>query len=327
MRTSRPNRPLLRPVSDHRPSNRAFTLLEVVTVVVIIVIMLGLAVPAFNYITGSRSVDAAQNTVAAALSRARAEAIYRGRPVGVCFFRDPTQDRQALALVTTPDFTPWVNGNAYLGTDTATFDQMESFVTTTAGYYVCLNTANGGSTGPSGPDNGAWMQVSPSTLTLLPGGGFQYLQPGVGAQVRNAYNVNGPNNSDRYLSMGVVLFDAEGKLALQQYSIDCNPNGTNPLQDHGTKLGLATRAAQPKFGATNPPAYFSQIGLALYDRQSFRSQGYDDRDAVSVVPVQNYKTGYTGPTAPAENLEEQWVDGNSLTLLINRYTGALIRGE
>src|SRR5689334_7702849 len=123
----------VRPRTPGRPPRGAFTLIEVVVVVVIIVLLLGMAVPAFNYITGNRSTDAAQNTVAAALSRARTEAIYRGKPVGVAFYRDPIQDRTAVALVTHPDIQPWnatVGGTTgYFDRKTAAADEFESFVT------------------------------------------------------------------------------------------------------------------------------------------------------------------------------------------------------
>ena len=48
----------------------AFTMTEILIVIALIVLIMGLAVPAFNLITGTRSVDAAENVVTAMLGRA-----------------------------------------------------------------------------------------------------------------------------------------------------------------------------------------------------------------------------------------------------------------
>src|SRR5688572_19190861 len=77
----------------------AFTLTEILIVIALIVLIIALAVPAFSYITGSRSVDAGENLVSAMLSRARAEAMLSNRVAGVAFFHDHTNDRTAMALV------------------------------------------------------------------------------------------------------------------------------------------------------------------------------------------------------------------------------------
>src|SRR4051795_13387869 len=76
----------------------AFTLTEILIVMGLIILILALAVPAFNLISGSRSVDAGENLVAAMVSHARAEAIRNHRIAGVAFFRDTTNDRSAMAL-------------------------------------------------------------------------------------------------------------------------------------------------------------------------------------------------------------------------------------
>src|SRR5204862_5390448 len=77
----------------------AFTLTEILIVIALIVLVIALAVPAFSFISGSRSVDAGENLVAAMLGRARAEAVRNHHVAGVAFFRDPNQDRSAMALV------------------------------------------------------------------------------------------------------------------------------------------------------------------------------------------------------------------------------------
>src|SRR5438874_1239002 len=64
----------------------AFTLIEILVVIVIIVLLLALAIPAFNVMRGSRSIDGAENQIAAMIARARSDAIGLQKPFGVMFF-------------------------------------------------------------------------------------------------------------------------------------------------------------------------------------------------------------------------------------------------
>jgi prepilin-type N-terminal cleavage/methylation domain-containing protein len=101
------------PAADHR---RGFTLTEILVVVGIIVLILAMAVPAFNFITGSRSLEAAQNNVSAMLGRARAQAIYTGQSVGVAIYDDAQTRRYTMALVQF-DATPAGTQNIDLSPD------------------------------------------------------------------------------------------------------------------------------------------------------------------------------------------------------------------
>ncbi len=83
-----------------RASGRsAFTLTELLVVIGIIMLVAISAVPSFNYLTGSRSVEAGQNAVAAGLSRARQQALYEGKPVGLAIWPDNITGRFTLGLV------------------------------------------------------------------------------------------------------------------------------------------------------------------------------------------------------------------------------------
>src|SRR5205085_2377658 len=81
------------------PCHPAFTLTELLIVIGLIVLMLALALPAFNAITGGRSIDGAQNQLSAFLGRARAEAIGLQEVRGVMFFIDPASQRVTAAIV------------------------------------------------------------------------------------------------------------------------------------------------------------------------------------------------------------------------------------
>ena len=56
-------------------ASSGFTLTELLVVIGLIVLILAIAVPSFSFITGSASLDGAQNQIAAMLGRARSEAI------------------------------------------------------------------------------------------------------------------------------------------------------------------------------------------------------------------------------------------------------------
>src|SRR5438270_11443720 len=71
------------------PIRNAVTLTEILIILGIIVLRLALAVPAFNFIIGGRSVEGATNQISAFLSRARVDAIGLQEVRGVMFFLDP----------------------------------------------------------------------------------------------------------------------------------------------------------------------------------------------------------------------------------------------
>jgi prepilin-type N-terminal cleavage/methylation domain-containing protein len=80
-------------------SSRAFTLTELLIVIALIVLLLAMAVPAFNFISGGRSIDGAQNVVSAMLGRARARAIETERYAGVAFYLDPATGRSTMTMI------------------------------------------------------------------------------------------------------------------------------------------------------------------------------------------------------------------------------------
>lgn len=83
-----------------RPEPRhGFTLNELLVVIAIAVLVLALAVPAFNVITNSRSIDSAENLISAYLGSVRAEAVGVQEPRGAIFFEDPVSGRFVLVPV------------------------------------------------------------------------------------------------------------------------------------------------------------------------------------------------------------------------------------
>src|SRR5687768_5966656 len=78
---------------------RAFTLVEMLIVIGLILLIILIALPAFNAMTGSRSLESAQNQISALLNRARMEAIGLQEHRGLLFYIDPTTQRITCALV------------------------------------------------------------------------------------------------------------------------------------------------------------------------------------------------------------------------------------
>jgi Tfp pilus assembly protein FimT len=95
-----------------------FTLTEMVVVIGIIVLVVALSLPAFNFITGSRSIESAQNQISAIIGRARANAIGLQKVYGVFFFIDPGTDRVNVAMISESDTTTAGSAAVYLDFDT-----------------------------------------------------------------------------------------------------------------------------------------------------------------------------------------------------------------
>lgn len=302
-----------------RESRRAFTLTEVLVVIVIIVLILAMAMPAFRYMTGSRSEAGARNQIAAMLGRVRSEAIGLQTYRGVAFYTDASGQRAVMAIVApiTYPFGAWASN---------TFYPAGSYVTNGGNNYVA--PADVTASGTFQASN--WQQLPVSLTNLLSGGVAGYpsfqlydqvpdtdlesLPAGVDVQL-----VNDNGNSatvDRYLHVGVIMFDSTGKLTSQPFVI--------------YRQGLIGRAAYP--GATFDiadnlvkPDYplYSQFGLVLLDRDAFTNQNFPPNDPA----IDGSSYGTTGSAPPSEADEENWLDQNASPLLINRYNGTLLQAQ
>jgi type II secretory pathway pseudopilin PulG len=282
-----------------RHGSRAFTLAEILIVITIIVLMMALAVPAFNAIRGSRSIEGAENQISALIGRSRADAIGVQKPHGVMFFLDTATDRFAVAVVRAAGYP----------------DQ-------------ALN-----------PDRDVYLELEPDVDILQ-------LPPGIMVQVLDNANAAGAA-SDRYMGFnksavtpagaqaatntpfgGVILFNADGRLINRSYGFVMT-NAGGQLTPLGSLLmgagytGAEPVLVQPAFAgaAVGPPR--SQLGMVLFDRESFEGQGFaaGDLDKGQTDP----RAG--GTTAATEPDEENWIDANSIPVIVNRYNGTLVRGE
>mgnify|MGYP005838400147 CR=1 FL=1 len=85
---------------QHAPkARRAYTLVEILVVIAVVLLLITMSVPLFNIILGNRSTEAARNQVSAMLAIARTEAMARQEPRGLAIFDDPATGRTRLAIV------------------------------------------------------------------------------------------------------------------------------------------------------------------------------------------------------------------------------------
>lgn len=188
-------------------------------------------------------------------------------------------------------------------------------------------------------------------VTMLPESEVVYLPPGIAAQVLN----HGPIDKDRYLHASVIFFGPDGRLdPFRQWGVMFDaadapmPDVPTPTSIRSSRLGLAIRF-NSKFGTppanrrVKPGISFNMdpdptqpgmsnvaqlrggLGVVLFDRSAFTSQHgsapeWDDQ-------LLNASRG-TLPGSPSpDRASELWLDQNGTLLLLNRYTGALLKAD
>jgi len=281
------------PTRDKR--RQAFTLNELLIVIAIIVLMLGLAVPAFNVLTGSRSIEGATNQISAMLGQARAEAIGVQEIRGVMFFIDPKTDRINMALVRDSGMDAG-DGRTYLDVvGNREFSSLPS--------GVMVQTLDNPPTGASRTSDGYV--------------GFNTFAGASGLTIITPYG-------------GVILFDSAGKVISVPYGMRCS---SVPASSTGKVTDMAWLLSQdrvdPGAAVTTTATDFvvtgtnSQIGIAMFMREQFNANSYTLED----VQISGGTYGTAGGAANEEFDEEVWIDNNATIQLVNRYNGTLIKAE
>lgn len=293
-----------------------FSLVELLVVIGLVVLIMALALPAFNFITGSRSVDGATNVVSAFVGRARAEALERGKVTGVLFYIDPATERRGMTLVTETNAKYDTAGgevdNPYVDVYLDLLPDREPILLPTG---IDLQVIDNGSRVAGGNALGApyWDRYLGFNAAVARPSAPQTL---VG-NARLAYG-------------GVILFDGAGRLVSLRYAFRCSV-GTAESTAVLTQLGFLLTGADPSSPTSTPDTMpkstatdrtdadrflRSQLGLVLFEQQPFQSRGS------SLVDLE-----IAGAQAGDESAEEFWLDENATPLLINRYNGMLVRGQ
>jgi type II secretory pathway pseudopilin PulG len=290
-----------------RPGGAGFTLTELLIVIGLIVLIIALAVPAFNALTGGRSIDAATNTLSAMLGRVRMEAIGLQEPRGLLFYRDPATQRVGARMVrfsgTSPTGIPGVE---------LVEDRDPMLLPVGVGLQMVDDAALSGT--------GATAVAADDRYI-----GFNKTIGATGARAFN-FGVG-----------GIILFDQNGRLVSRQYGFHVRQ------QDPASKQPRIIPSPMARFlyGETNAPTtrdmvianrvsannVRSQFGFVLFDQEAFRNQFGTDTDPYGDEDPQMQGSGGQITPGSPEGKEEAWLDQNATPILINRYNGTLIRGE
>ena len=301
-----------------RGSRRAFTLTELLIVIGLIVLVIALAVPAFRAMTGGRSIDAAQNQLAAVLGAARAEAIGLQKVRGVFFYLDPATDRVNAVLVQ--------DAGTELTTDPP--DWMPDLFLDLVPDRDPIALPVG--VGVQGIDDSN-MDTSVSPPRRRDDGYVGYNNV-IAGYVEGSL----PANPVRF--GGAILFDGYGRVVQKYYGCLLGrrvlASGSRTLQPTriGELLGYTPGTEPPEWlvpkqnlggshpANDSPPR--SLFGFVLYDAEPFRGSGHTDGDPqLRDTTAGNYSQNSN------EFKEEEWLDENAFPVLINRYNGTLVRGE
>lgn len=86
--------------------NHGFTLIELMTAILVVAILLGMAVPSYREMSRSSRVTASANDLVTSLSMARSESLKRSVPVSVC----ASTDGAACVTANAASVTDWTTG-------------------------------------------------------------------------------------------------------------------------------------------------------------------------------------------------------------------------
>lgn len=272
---------------------RAFTVVELLIVIGIIVLMLALAVPAFNLLMGSRGEQATANQIAALIARSRQNAL-RGVDdySGVLFYRTPADGRKWATfvnssrddLIALPAFPElWLDTD---GSETVEIAAGIEFPDDA----VTIGAARQDD-GYTGFNSGRGLVVQYGRPVLFDRRGI-LVSKSVGFHARRAVKPDG--SQFRLTRMGALLY--------------------------GANFNQVISAADPRVNLSPTPAnaqeskiYRSALGFVLFDESAFLDQ-FDYADPQ-----------VAGAAYGAERAEELWLDANADPILVNRYTGALVK--
>jgi type II secretory pathway pseudopilin PulG len=299
-----------------RAVRRAFTLTELLIVIGLIVLVIALAVPAFKAMSGGRSIDAAQNQLAAVLGAARAEAIGLQKVRGVFFYVDPATERVNAALVEETAAPPTATAAPF----------PEYYLDLMPDRDPVVLPVGVGLQGIDNADVGGPTAVRKDDAYV----GYNRIMP----------TATPPPTPERAVRFGgVILFDGYGRVINRFYAfllarqiVGGRPTDLEPTA-MGELLGYEPASVPPvryvpvqKLGGAaplngQPPQ--SLFGFILYDAEPFRTLEYSEGDP----QFDDGDSQRIGTYSGKEIREETWLDKNAVPILINRYNGTLVRGE
>jgi prepilin-type N-terminal cleavage/methylation domain-containing protein len=302
-------------------SRRAFTMIELLIVIGIIVLMLAIVVPVISALQGSNVQASAQNQIASALGSARTDAMYNRQITGVMFFPDVNTMQVYMVEV---QAQPQAGGG---------------------------NTFLPGSPNPNGTIPITALEIVNHWDPTLTPPQYVYdreviaLPKGVGLALYN--DQQSQTTLDRYIRVGVILFDPHGSVISLPWGVpsaNYAPNATTPANQ------LNNAYLERNFGTTPIPDFAGQVpkytlnsnvGFALYDLDAYRSARAGPGttpgdDGASFSTLKNGDLEIVRPNQPIPNGGaalydkqdvELWIDQNSTAYVVSPFSGALIKGK
>ena len=285
--------------------------MELLVVIGIIVIIVALAIPVLNVLQGNRSSDAAQNQLQALINESRMIAIGLQRDAGVFFYIDPSTKRINAILVQSTDSQAGDIPQAEIYLDVVR--DHESVPLTLGLSLQTIDNATVAGTPLERKDDG-------------------YI----------GFNTDSPTGPGTISYGGVILFDSHGQLVSRYYGFRLGYPGTGGpavWSEMGKLIMLNSSGGPPapgfvpgqpigSGGAPTPPPPQSSFGLVVFNAEAFRGFDYTDSDAqVAGSGFLNAAGASLSGYGGQEQGEEDWIDKNSIPLMVNRYNGTLIRGE
>jgi prepilin-type N-terminal cleavage/methylation domain-containing protein len=293
-------------------SSPGFTLVEMLVVMGIIVLAITLAIPTIRYLTGSKSQQGAENTMAAMLARTRSDAIGLQQPQGVLFLLDQASGRVELVEVmqTIAPYDP--PGVVYLD---LVPDRDPLFLPPGIGAWTIKDTYVPSGVGDTDPFvNYRYLGYNNDTTT-------------------NTYT--NTVITDRALIGGVILFDGQGNLLVTPYGfrfLNTISTPATPTSMAGALITIPPSSLPPGLaplwptstGPLYPPTIYlrSQLGFVLFDKESFENQ-----ERLISSSLTNLEGNPLPSSTSNEGVLDPWLDVNTTPLLVNRYDGTLTRAE
>lgn len=270
-----------------------FSLTEILIVIALIVLILAMALPAFNFITGSRSTEAATNLIGAMLARARTEAVGVQEYRGIMFYVDPATDRQMLTLVKESPSPTAMPATIDLYLDASDSDH----IPLPKGVGVQVIRTNGVVNASGQRQNDGYA-------------GFNFIN--LAASEKTTTMVG-----------GVILFDGYGRLATVRYAFRMVEIGSSPA-----KATAMTNLIAPTFSlaSDSPQVGYSSLGFALFDEAAIKDYMGKSAFDYRIDPAYDQRP-YLPPGPGTETDEENWIDNNADLTMINRYNGTLVKGQ
>jgi prepilin-type N-terminal cleavage/methylation domain-containing protein len=310
--------------------NRAFTLTELLIVMGIIVLVVAVAVPSFRAITGGRSVEAAQNQLAAFIQRARQEAIGVQEMRGVAFIMATDADRPTAVMVREVARPAPTSPGEFAAVDVwldVVSDRDAISLPAGVGFQMIDNTIIKPPAAAATPDPSDDVRDDDAYIGMN----------------RYVVNMSTTPTTEFFRFAGVILFDGFGRVVNKEYAFACYRGGVatdfanlmhmTVQNSIGFRPGLPP-SVPPK--STDPPPTLSAVGFALFDQDAFDSLNFTAGDRqcdtnidggakyadVNETTWQSTQTGRT-----PEAIEERWLDANATPILVNRNNGTLLRGQ